>query len=396
MSVQNMKGKRYKKKNRSSKSGNKRAYQKPVVPEVEIPGVERDDFTKIDGIDARIEYALSSLEIFKYEQLAQYAPPELSKELMERTGVLVSAAIIRSQDWMGAANLLSHSREQEQPAETASREKVSGSKPAREGGAKTGSRAGLADTRVKDVAAPESKSSTGAETKVPSKQAKPMPETSDPVPPSKAIGDEPAGVAASEVAASGGSAPQEPSESTKAKPVSESIGQIENSGDEAKAKVSGKRIDRERPRTAATMSSGPLPESNKEKDVDAAVRALALEITGVRLASSNGGGRNKLAHDNALGGEIDCEISGRNASVLAMARKPLTAQVHAVNLTSGQSELLCSRSLCLQPDRTVYRIPLRFKVTANAGRYRLQVYAFIQHDEPEIDWHQGPILNVEN
>ena len=80
----------------------------------------------------------------------------------------------------------------------------------------------------------------------------------------------------------------------------------------------------------------------------------------------------------------------------ATTPQPLTlcAQIHAVDLSTGVTELLASKSHAVLANQHDYRADIDFNVP-QVGRYQLQVVALLLGAQPAIDCHPGPILRVE-
>jgi predicted flap endonuclease-1-like 5' DNA nuclease len=93
-----------------------------------------------------------------------------------------------------------------------------------------------------------------------------------------------------------------------------------------------------------------------------------------------------------LRSEIDYKMMNAEASVVAK-RMTLCAQVHAVDMATGEHKLLASQAERLQPRRTDYHARLEFAVP-RIGRYRLDVVVFLPQPEPQIAFYEGPFLRV--
>ncbi len=102
--------------------------------------------------------------------------------------------------------------------------------------------------------------------------------------------------------------------------------------------------------------------------------------------------------DNASGkmlrAEIRCALPEARATEIALAPAWLCLQIHAVNLSTQEVELLVSQARVLQAERSDEAFVLEFAAPA-AGRYQSQIVAFLLSPTPQIASCFGPLLRVE-
>ncbi|MDZ7288913.1 MAG: hypothetical protein ONB44_04005 [candidate division KSB1 bacterium] len=97
--------------------------------------------------------------------------------------------------------------------------------------------------------------------------------------------------------------------------------------------------------------------------------------------------------ENLLRGEINCELIGSETQLQAVASAMLCTQIHTIDMSTGDCELLAFKTEGLQPDQTTYCLQLVFNVP-KVGCYQLQAVAFLLADDSRIALYRGPVLRV--
>jgi len=143
--------------------------------------------------------------------------------------------------------------------------------------------------------------------------------------------------------------------------------------------------------TNDSSAEGVLPENKPiQKQSAHAEKDIVLHIKHVRFTQQTEPADNPLA--KRLRGEIACELA-RPKQAVTMDQMTLCAQVHAVNLASGVSELLAAKSHFVLPHRDDYATVIDFEAP-QLGRYQLQIVALLLGAQPVIACRPGPVLRV--
>ncbi len=332
----------------------------------------RNDLLDIAGIEPHIEHALNSLGVLKFSDLANYTPQTLAQALREQAGLDISSETIVAQDWIGRAKKLeSEKRRQAKSPGKKSTEDVmqksetKSDKPKQEHEAE-------ATHQPNKQAGGSRKSSPGQVEKARAPKEQPE-QTAHPAQPEQT----------DETDVPEASQQKSPPQGDPGELMTMLSRQAAEKSQQSSPAVHENRPEAPR-RQAAPATSRPKT-GKPVRPATSRTHQLLVNVTSARLATS----------DRALSGEIKCHLIGERVTTLFRRRPPLTAQIHAVNTRSGESVLLYSRSLRLQPQQTQYSIPVEFSVGVEAGRYQLQFVAFVHDDQPGIGYRRGPVLNVE-
>jgi len=119
----------------------------------------------------------------------------------------------------------------------------------------------------------------------------------------------------------------------------------------------------------------------------------ALQIKEIRFVQVEMPATADTPSKQLLQGEMCCELAGRKTFAKMDDRIPLCAQIHAIDLATGESTLLASQAEYSQPDLIDYNVRLQFELPKE-GRYQLQAVVFWLDADSSIDFYQGPTLRV--
>ncbi len=136
-----------------------------------------------------------------------------------------------------------------------------------------------------------------------------------------------------------------------------------------------------------------LATENSSSAPDDAAGEVSLFIQQARFQQVQEPPAPNKAAGKILRSEIDCLVLGAPVSDATTDRIALCAQIYAVNTASEEYKLLASQLERFDPNRNDYRFHIEFE-TPKAGRYQLQIVTFLLKVDPEIAFHQGPILHV--
>jgi predicted flap endonuclease-1-like 5' DNA nuclease len=292
----------------------------------------RDDLVDIEGIDPTMERALNLIGVQEFSDFKKYTAETLARAL-KQTGLELdmTAETIDNQDWIGRAAALAVEKN---TAVTASDE----IKPALE----------EISGRTTLPAAP---TAAGPEKKMPLTAVTRVEHASEQEPVSK-------------------TKPQQPDGDAKKQEKETPITAVSQAD-------AGLQAD-----AAQTLPTPPHQGANGW-----ALRIQNVSFTPIEMPAGPNQPQAKL-----LRGEIDYKMTNAEASVVAK-RMTLCAQVHAVDMATGEHKLLASQAERLQPRRTDYHARLEFAVP-RIGRYRLDVVVFLPQPEPQIAFYEGPFLRV--
>lgn len=121
---------------------------------------------------------------------------------------------------------------------------------------------------------------------------------------------------------------------------------------------------------------------------------MPLQIQTARIALLERRETEENAFDKTLRATIQCLLPEARAHEMTAAPAWLCLQIHAVNLVTQVVELLISQARVLQPEQSEAAHVLEFAAPA-AGRYQLQIVAFLSGPAPQIVFQSGPLLRVE-
>ncbi len=122
--------------------------------------------------------------------------------------------------------------------------------------------------------------------------------------------------------------------------------------------------------------------------------AAVLQIKSARFAQQSATAGIGRSNEKGLRSEIVCELAATKLTSKKAEPMTLCTQIHAIELTTGFSELLASRSQAVSQTKEKYQSTIDFE-TPHTGRYRLQIVALLLGAQPNLALHQGPILRVE-
>jgi predicted flap endonuclease-1-like 5' DNA nuclease len=294
----------------------------------------RDDLLLIEGIGPALEMALNSIGIRKYADFENLTPESLSKTLEERTGLTISAAELENENWIGQAKRLA--RENSVP---------------------------ILETEFpgQDLLQTDSESIGTASDEI----VEPEPANMD-VPKPENLS-----ASATEIENRHGEEPDENSSAFAASPPEQSF-----LGESPK-------------RAPYRRQDMPGPGKLEPVDKNPALRIESVRFTSIEIPEADDAPPQKL-----LRGEIHYGLAEDKALAQTILQAPLCAQIHAIDLDTGEHTLLAFKADRLQPDQMDYELQLDFALPGE-GRYRLQVVVFRLDSNPDIEFYQGPILRVE-
>jgi hypothetical protein len=307
-----------------------------------------DQLTLIDGIDPTIERVLNGIAIRRYADLAAQTP-EFLAEALQRVHIPISVEAIAEQNWIGRAHQLADVH------------------------------LGLASTGSEEVKERQ-------EQALPDVDAGKLDDNERIVETATAsVLRQQEAVAPADLPAQEGDARDKAPDirETKTKPSAHTpsaaralqAAKVMNSAaaaDEASAA----------PPVAPPLASTPVPS------------AMELHIRRARFMQKDSSSPEKQG-EKTLHGEITCELVHDGELSKSPETMALYTQVHAVNLNTGGSELLASKSQTVLPRINDYSVAIDFKIPP-AGRYQLQVVAFLIGATPLLDIYRGPVLRVES
>jgi len=148
------------------------------------------------------------------------------------------------------------------------------------------------------------------------------------------------------------------------------------------------------PQLAPAPISEKINEKIKLQSQPVADEAAVLQIKSARFAQQSATAGAGQSSEKKLRSEIVCELAAAKVSSKKAEPMTLCTQIHAVDLTTGASELLASKSQSILQAREKYQSTIDFE-TPNTGRYRLQVVAMLLGAQPMVAMYRGPILRVE-
>ena len=297
--------------------------------------VTKDDFLRINGIDFTIKQALNTLGIKTYSDFKGHNATALARALLERTEVDFPATRIIMEDWIGQAEKLAAEGKSENAKQQSEPDEIETQKEPETNVAP------ISEDLAKQEPTEQSENISKGTQKVRKQQrAKPARETTK----------------LSEGAEYKTEAPEE--SQTK----------------DSSASTSGTQIE---PKTVSTKQN----------------QSFGLEITSSEFVLAHNSSTGSTGSDH-VEGKLQCSIFGKKITQAEYDQTPLSAQIFAIDLVSQDSQLICAKTILLQPGKRNYDIPVQFEVRVKAGRYQLQIFAFLQNEQPEIAFRRGPVLNV--
>jgi predicted flap endonuclease-1-like 5' DNA nuclease len=371
--------------------------KKPAAQPADLPSSFRDDLLAIEGIEPTIEMALNSIGIRRFADFQGYTPETLARALQARAGISVTAETIAAQDWIGWAQILVD----EPAAQTARPDEM-----------KSADEAPRPDLQEQESENPVMKT----EPAVPAAAAdsekvvtnEPVPEPQQFQRADSAV-TQPQEDAAEEVAAAVGAAAaaaeeeeaaaaEEEEKETKSSPREMPVVLAEKIRKAMTRKTDRKSLEpilpesKRRPKASLPEpkpSSQMAEEKTQEPEQEIAVQIKYAKFMQQEMPATESKPAEKILH-----GEIGYTV--KNVEAPAALSQPMTlcAQVHAIDLSTGNAVLLASKSHALRANRYDYLTNVDFNVPP-VGRYQLQVVALLLGAQPAIDCHQGPILRVE-
>jgi hypothetical protein len=310
-----------------------------------------DELTLIDGIDSTIERVLNNIGVKRYAGLAATTPEFIAAEL-QRVNIRISAQAIAEQDWIGRARQLV---EEQRNAASKGDEHI--------------------DARA-----------TKASQLFDAGQLE-QPEVAEDPGDSSLLGQQDRQSAATAVTA-GAEGTDNPADFRDAR-REESLMHTANAS--ITMQSASERLEEPAaipmPASAAPPAAPPPASAPVPPNMELHIRRAHFAQKNLSSTTARG--------DKVLHGEIGCELLHLDRLPPASETMVICAEVHAVDLANGRSELLASKSQIVQPHRNDYSTAIDVKIPPS-GKYRLQVVAFLLGGLPLFDLYRGPVLRVES
>lgn len=339
-------------------------YEKEPGHQAASPVSFRDDLVLIDGIDPTLEMALNSIGIQRFADFRDYTPETLAQALQDRTGVPVSAETIAKQDWIGWAQILL-----DEPASQIARldeERIADENLSNTSVQPVEQSLAHSEKVVIDDAAPESDQMQSADSVA--------------TPPRKEAATE------KEAKSKRQQLQADDAERSERLPNQKSGGKSAQSASVESLRWAKSNLPKAKPIAQAVGEKSKLEEHHNKE--------IILSITHATFKQQDMPVIGNRRLKKILHGEIGYVLEMANTPATFPGPLTVCAQIHAVDLSNGVSELLASKSHPVLASRHDYRADLDFDVP-RFGRYQLQVVAFLLGAQPKLALYKGPLLRVE-
>lgn len=330
-----------KSRSKKQRQSGKVAEGKQLLQPGDVPSLDRDDLTLIDGILPHLELALNSIGIRKYSDLKNYSAERLARLLQQRAGIDISIAAIEPEKWIESARRLAEKSAVDMDGNdkirmTSAATVEPGNDVAKEKNPRT--------QETAPIIMPE-----GSMSAVPGKNI-PKARTAD-VAPEPPIADKPVDAA-------------------------------------AEPPIADKPIDATAQPLIAAKTDAQLAANGENNGVEVSLTIAAIHYHQRELPRTA-----KSPAKKVLQAEVSCQLAGKQADLATQYRFPLHIQIHAMAVETEQSALLAEKSLPLTPLQSTYKLHLEFEIPP-AGYYQLHGVAFLLAPAPRIDFKTGPFLRV--